>query len=116
MAGTTVRGLVVAPIRRLTTFDFFITVPCDFNTPISVFVGGSSVIITLQTFKHSSTSFDSTRCMAGAFSESSLTGGRLASTNIPEDKEFWILGDVFLRNAYTAWDFGNGYFGFTTQR
>ena len=57
--------------------------------------------------------------MAGIASDSSLTGGGLASSNLPEDKadlgtEFWILGDVFLRNVYTAWDFGSGTIGFAT--
>ena len=118
MAGTPVRGLVVPLIRRLTTFDFFITVPCDFDTPISVFLGGSSVIVTPHTFNLGPTGIDN-RCIAGAASASSLTGSGLASGNLPEDKAdlntgFWILGDVFLRNVYTAWDFGSGTIGFAT--
>jgi hypothetical protein len=29
------------------------------------------------------------------------------------DAEFWILGDVFLENTYTAWDVGKMRIGFT---
>jgi cathepsin D len=42
----------------------------------------------------------------------------LASDNDPWEKadimgtEFWILGDVFLQNIYSAWDVGNGRIGF----
>ena len=57
--------------------------------------------------------------MAGAASVSSLTGCELASDDLPEEKAdlgtvFWILGDVFLRNVYTAWDFSSGTIGFAT--
>jgi cathepsin D len=30
------------------------------------------------------------------------------------DIEFWILGDVFLQNVYTAWDVGGSRIGFAT--
>jgi hypothetical protein len=56
--------------------------------------------------------------MAGAASDVSLTGSELAFDSLTEDKadfgtEFWILGDVFLQNVYTAWDAtGSGRLGF----
>ena len=30
------------------------------------------------------------------------------------DTDFWILGDVFLQNVYSAWDVGNARIGFAT--
>lgn len=35
-------------------------------------------------------------------------------TDLDHDIEFWILGDVFLQNVYTAWDVGGGRIGFAT--
>jgi Eukaryotic aspartyl protease len=32
------------------------------------------------------------------------------------DTAFWVLGDVFLQNVYTAWDVGNGRIGFADLR
>ncbi|KAH9996195.1 aspartic peptidase domain-containing protein [Russula vinacea] len=44
----------------------------------------------------------SSTCVAGAFADPTMTS------------DFWVLGDVFLRNVYTAWDVGNGRIGFAT--
>ncbi|KAF8492841.1 acid protease [Russula emetica] len=78
----------------------YYTIPCDFDTPISVYVGGKEIRISPDTFNLGPISNGSEICLAGAASDEELIG------------EFWILGDVFLRNTYTAWDVGNGRIGF----
>jgi cathepsin D len=107
---------VGSPIRCLKTV-LSITVPCNFNTPISVYVGGKKIQISPESFNLGAVAQGSNTCIAGAASDSALTGGKLASDNTPGDNadlatEFWILGDVFLQNAYTAWDVGKGRIGF----
>ena len=62
------------------------------------------------------------RCMAGAASDTSLTGSELIFDSFTEGgadfgTEFWILGDVFLQNVYTAWDAaGSGRIGFANLK
>jgi len=80
--------------------DGIYTIPCNFNTPISFYVGGKEVKISPASFNLGPVTTGSDTCLAGASWDDSLTG------------QFWILGDVFLQNVYTAWDVGNKRIGF----
>lgn len=78
------------------------TIPCKMNTPVSMNVGGKEVRISPASFNLGPVSQGSDRCMAGAAADASLTS------------DFWIIGDVFLQNVYTAWDVGSSRIGFAT--
>jgi len=82
--------------------DGVYTIPCSFNTPISINVGGKAVSISPASFNLGAISQGSSTCLAGAFASATLT------------TTFWILGDVFLQNVYTAWDVGGARIGFAT--
>jgi hypothetical protein len=113
-----VRGRLSLPVSCRNSFYFyFLTVPCDFNALISIYVGGKEIKISPDTFNLGPISDGSNQCFAGAAWMAELTGGKLASDDGPRDKaniraEFWILGDVFLRNTYTAWDVDKQQIGF----
>jgi hypothetical protein len=83
MASTPVRGLILLISRRI-TFDFSIIVPCNFDTPISVYVGGKEVKISPASFNLGPVSAGSSTCYGGAAYDSSLTG-MLASDNLLGD-------------------------------
>lgn len=118
MASTAVCGLVVLPTSCCTMFDFFLAVPCNFSTPISIYVGGKEIKISPDAFNLGPVlveGFDT--CLGGAVSNDALTGGKFVSEDLPGDKadrstEFWVLGVVFLENTYTAWDVGQKRIGF----
>jgi len=98
-------------------FDFPLAVPCNFSTPISVYVGGKEIKISPDTFNLGPVLGGSDACLAGAVSDAALTGSKFASEGLVGDKadlgtEFWVLGVVFLENTYTAWDVGNKRIGF----
>ena len=80
MACTQVRGLVLLPIRIFTMFASSITVPCNFDIPISVYVGGKEVKISPASFNLGPVSPGSDTCIGGAASDAGLKGGKLAFT------------------------------------
>jgi len=82
--------------------DGIYTIPCTFNTTISIDVGGKAVSISPASFNLGPVTPNSSTCIAGAASAPTLTG------------VFWVLGDVFLQNVYSAWDVGGGRIGFAT--
>jgi len=78
------------------------TIPCNFNTPISISVGGREIEISPASFNLGPVSDGSDTCIAGAAVSATFIG------------QFWILGDVFLQNVYTAWDVDQTRIGFAT--
>jgi hypothetical protein len=84
-----------------TVFDFLficyfiISVPCDFDTPISIYVGGKEIKISPDTFNLGPLSTGSDRCLAGAASDDQLTGGKLAPDDDPWSKLTWIQNSGF---------------------
>jgi hypothetical protein len=119
LASTAVRGPISqSAVAIVFDFYYYLTVPCDFNIPISIYVGFKEIKISPDTFNLGAVIFSNPDlCLAGAASDEALTGRKLASRNDPRDKaemgtEFWIIGDVFLQNTYTAWDYANVRIGF----
>ena len=89
------------------------------NTPIAFTVGGKEISISPATFNRGRVSQDSDLCVAGATANAALTGGELVllrnqKTDLDRGIDFWIVGDVFLQNVYTAWDVGGNRIGFAT--
>ncbi|EJD01639.1 acid protease [Fomitiporia mediterranea MF3/22] len=83
----------------------FFTVPCDtIPDNISVTLGGTDYTLSSETLNFGQVSEGSSDCV----------GGIISSDGSKSD--FWILGDVFLRNVYTEFDVGNLQVGFAPVR
>ncbi|KZT25209.1 acid protease [Neolentinus lepideus HHB14362 ss-1] len=78
----------------------YYTVPCDSIPKISLTFGGKSFDVSSDTFNLGPESSGSSSCVGGIVAQ--------------DDADFWIVGDVFLQNVYTAFDVGNTQVGFAT--
>ena len=59
------------------SYTFNIAVPCTFNTPLTINVGGKAVSISPASFNQGQVSPGSSTCFAGAAANPDLTGGEL---------------------------------------
>jgi len=78
------------------------TIPCDFNKTVSIKFSGEEFPISASTFNLGPV-FDGSDDCLGGFGAIDGPG-------------FWVVGDVFLQNVYTAFDFGNSSVGFASLR
>lgn len=80
----------------------FYSFPCNTKPAVSLTFGGRAFAISPYVFNLGRVSSGSTQCV----------GGIVASDGFG----FWIVGDLFLQNVYTAFDFGNNRVGFAKLR
>ncbi|KIJ14861.1 Merops: A01.UPA [Paxillus involutus ATCC 200175] len=79
----------------------YYTFPCNSFPSVSFTFGGTSFPISAATLNLGQVSTGSSDCVSGIVGKDS-------------GDSFWIVGDVFLANVYTAFDVGNSQVGFAT--
>ena len=104
---TNVRNLFAAipgakDARRAVGAGYY-TVPCNNVPTIKLSFGGTQFSIAPSVFNLGRVSAGSSDCVAGIVS---------SGTN----SNFWVIGDVFLRNVYSQFDLGNNRVGFALLR
>ena len=78
----------------------YYTIPCSATPAVSLTFGGQAFPIAPALFNIGPVSTGSQTCI----------GGIVASNKF----NFWVIGDVFLRNVYTQFDMGQNRVGFAT--
>lgn len=77
--------------------DGYYTFPCNSAPSVSLTFGGVSFPISASAFNLGQVSSGSSQCVGGI---------------VGSDEDFWIVGDVFMSNVYTVFDYGNSRVGF----
>ncbi|KXN87900.1 Aspartic protease [Leucoagaricus sp. SymC.cos] len=81
-----------------TVGDGFFTFPCNSDPQVSLTFGGKQFAVASDAFNLGQVSQGSSDCIGGVAGTSGI--------------DFWVVGDVFLRNFYTRFDVGNRQVGF----
>ncbi|KAI9453014.1 acid protease [Lactarius psammicola] len=76
------------------------TIPCDFNTTVSITFSGREFQIDAWYFNLGPIDLGSSTCLGGFGAIDGLG--------------FWVIGDVFLQSVYTTFDLGNNSVGFAS--
>jgi cathepsin D len=80
----------------------FYTFPCSTTLPEVSFTFGGQDFPFTSTLNFGPVSEGSSDCVGGVIADSSI------------GNQFWVVGDTFMQNVYTAFDFGQSQVGFAT--